>query len=272
MANPGVGSVLAIFVPPIEHQSADEIRAVLDRYAVEPATEATEATATVHHKPLVALMVGESVGLGRSRRSGVPSFSDIEDAFHALDAVTRYAAWRQSPSSARTVFVEHDAAAVVLPPGTVEGEAAAVACRALGVDVLMQGEAEEVGIRVRLVEDPLFGPVVVVGVDDPVAEALDDRAYRLAPVQEAGALAMLASLESLAVAIDESADRTHTMDRLAALVSAVSRVVLVRPEVGEVDLRHVHAPETNGDALATSMMSVTVNPTAIRPEPYARRM
>ena len=41
--------------------------------------------------------------------------------------------------------------------------------------------------------------VLAVGVDDPVAEALHDRAHRLAPVSTAGAADMLSSLGAVSV-------------------------------------------------------------------------
>ena len=269
MADPRVGSVLAIFVPPIEHRSADEIRAVLDRYA-ERAGQAHEG------KPVVALMVGESPLPAATARVGIPSFSDIEDAFHALDAVTRYAAWRRSPSSDRAPVTEFDAPSIDLLPGDVHGKAAVDLCSAFGIDVALVEESTGPGIRVRLTEDPLFGPVIVVGVDDPVAEVLDDRAYRLAPVTAAGARMMLDSIDSLTVALPAEkltvGHRDERLTRLSDLVSAVSRAVTVRPEMGEIDLRHVRCETAASAGLCATAVKVSVTPTPVVPEPSARRM
>lgn len=265
MADPDVGSVLAIFVPPIEHRSADEIRAVLDRYAVG----AAEAPGG---KPLVALMVGEPGERSRGPRPVTPSFSDVEDAFHALDAVTRYAAWRRSPASERPSVVETDLPALELSPGVITGEPAAAACRAMGLEVSLTNEGDGPGLRIRLAEDPLFGPVIIVGVDDPVAEVLDDRAYRLAPVTQDGARTMLRSVAALTVAMDHADPSEEALDRLAALVSATSRVVTAGADVGEVDIRHVHQRSGAEGSLGATDISVVVSPSSIAPEPTARRM
>ncbi|MEI6360989.1 MAG: GNAT family N-acetyltransferase [Actinomycetes bacterium] len=265
MADPDVGSVLAIFVPPIEHRSADEIRAVLDRYAVG----AAEASGG---KPLVALMVGEPGERSRGPRPVTPSFSDVEDAFHALDAVTRYAAWRRSPASERPSVVETDLPALELSPGVITGEPAAAACRAMGLEVSLTNEGDGPGLRIRLAEDPLFGPVIIVGVDDPVAEVLDDRAYRLAPVTQDGARTMLRSVAALTVAMDHADPSEEALDRLAALVSATSRVVTAGADVGEVDIRHVHQRSGAEGSLGATDISVVVSPSSIAPEPTARRM
>ena len=265
MADPDVGSVLAIFVPPIEHRSADEIRAVLDRYAVG----AAEASGG---KPLVALMVGEPGERSRGPRPVTPSFSDVEDAFHALDAVTRYAAWRRSPASERPSVVETDLPALELSPGVITGEPAAAACRAMGLEVSLTNEGDGPGLRIRLAEDPLFGPVIIVGVDDPVAEVLDDRAYRLAPVTQDGARPMLRSVAALTVAMDHADPSEEALDRLAALVSATSRVVTAGADVGEVDIRHVHQRSGAEGSLGATDISVVVSPSSIAPEPTARRM
>lgn len=53
----------------------------------------------------------------------------------------------------------------------------------------MAGEGIECLLGVR--HDPTFGPVVVFGAGGVLAELLGDRALRLAPVDEAGALAMI---------------------------------------------------------------------------------
>jgi acyl-CoA synthetase (NDP forming)/RimJ/RimL family protein N-acetyltransferase len=267
MADPQVGSVLAIFVPPIEHQSAREIRAVLDRYATSGAAGDTG-------KPVVALMVGDAGDGGRHLRTAIPSFSDVEDAFHALDAVTRYAIWRRSPASERpSTSFEEGAEPVELGPGELEGESAAIACRALGVDIALDGRpSAHQGLRITLTEDPLFGPVIIVGVDDPVAEALDDRAYRLAPVTVDGAASMLRSITALSVALGTSAPAEEELVAIAAVMSATSRTVQVRPDVVGVDLRHVRSVSKRRGSLVAADISVTVSPSPITPEPTARRM
>jgi len=271
MADERVGSVLAIFVPPIEHPSGDAIRSALGRYAGRIGDDRGG-------KPVVALMVGDAsddaMGDGLTgARTSIPSFSDIEDAVRALDAVTRYANWRRSPSSGRPSLVDHLIEVPDLAPGSLAGEPAVEACRALGVAVTLDEAADaSPGLRVRLNEDPLFGPVISVGVDDPVADLLDDRAYRLAPVTPAGARLMLASVASLGAIPEEATANDAMLERLAGLISAVSRTVAHRPDVAEMDLRHVHTAETATDSLGAAEARMTLAQSATTPEPSARRI
>jgi len=261
-ADPGVGSVLAIFVPPIEHPSADAIRASLRRAAKSGGDAA---------KPVVALMVGTDPSTGPG---DVPTFEDIEDALQAMSALTRYALWRQSPSAERSVPPVIAAVGDRLPMGLVADGAAMSLAGELGIRVTQcpHTDGDDPGLRVRLREDPLFGPVVTVGVDDPVAELLDDRAYRLAPVTPAGARLMIESVAALPAAFASSKDGWHRhADALAELASAVSAAVAHRPEVAEVDVRGLRPNDAEGGLCATGL-TVTIAPEPITPEPAARRM
>jgi len=101
---------------------------------------------------------------------------------------------------------------------------------------------------------------------------LDDRAYRLAPVTQDGARTMLRSVAALTVAMDHADPSEEALDRLAALVSATSRVVTAGADVGEVDIRHVHQRSGAEGSLGATDISVVVSPSSIAPEPTARRM
>jgi acyl-CoA synthetase (NDP forming) len=266
-ADDRVGAVLAIYVPPIEHPSGDEIRATLRHCATarEPGTV---------HKPVVALMLGGIAA--EARPDDVPAFGDVEDALRALASMSRYATWRSSPEHANR---EAESAPIVvtgeltLGPGEYHGTAAAAVLTSLGVGVRFQWQSKDLGFRVRLSEDPLFGPVVSVGLDDPVAEILDDRSYRLAPVTGLGSDAMLAELASLTVAL--SADATATgpvVAAVSALVAHVGRLAAEHPTVTSVDLRHVQSASVTGDTLVASDISVTIAESPVIPEPLARRL
>ena len=132
-------------------------------------------------------------------------------------------------------------------PGATEVEAAAA-------DLLELGRRAGLDVRGVLVEpmvpaglelivglsrDPQFGPAVVVGFGGVFAEVLDDVAIRIAPVDHATALAMLASLRG-APLLDGARGRP-AVDRaaLADLIVAVGRLGWERPDVVAVDLNPV---------------------------------
>jgi len=259
-----VGAVLAIYVPPIEHRSDAEIRAAL---------RACAGAASSHGKPIVAVMLSEP---GPPAPDDVPAFGDVEAAVRALSAVARHAQWRRVDAARREAAAaaperqpeRHDGG---LPLGTAQGESAADGLRRAGLLAvrLRAGDTPLLGCRIRLLDDPLFGPVVSVGVDDPVAEELDDRSYRLAPVAVSAALEMQASLGALPVLVRDLADPRSALDGLAQAIADVSLLPSRADGVTAADLRH--AALTDG-SLTVAGISVTVSQGVVAPHPTARRL
>jgi acyl-CoA synthetase (NDP forming) len=101
----------------------------------------------------------------------------------------------------------------------------------------MAGEGPE--FLVGCVSDPLFGPVVACGAGGTLAELLDDMAFRLPPITDTDAQAMVDDLRSARLLRgfrgegrkDEAALK-HVLTRLGALVDAC-------PEISEMDLNPV---------------------------------
>lgn len=265
LADPRVGAVLAIYVPPIEASTDEAIREMLRHCARRDRPEALA-------KPVVAVMVGLE---GEQPPEDVPAFRDVEDALHALSAVARYARWRRSPARAGELALPARPR-VSLVPGSQTGALAKAALASMGVDVRIGANANagRPGLRVRLTDDSLFGPVIVVGLDDAVAEALDDRSCRLAPVTTAGAEVMLGELAGLDVVTGEPGTqrRDEVIAAMARLVSSVSAVATLHGEVTDIDLRQVGAVAGMAGGLAARDISITVAPKAVVPEPAARRM
>jgi acetyltransferase len=127
-----------------------------------------------------------------------------------------------------------------------------------------------IGCRIRLVEDPLFGPVVIVSVDDPVAEALDDRACRLAPVTVVAARDMLSSVAARDVAVQADMDREAAFTALAQVISDVSRLHNLLPGVTSADLRHVNVRP--GGVVVLGDVAIAVSDQAVVADPTARRL
>jgi acyl-CoA synthetase (NDP forming) len=85
--------------------------------------------------------------------------------------------------------------------------------------------------------DPVFGPIVLVGLGGIFAEVLKDVAVRPAPVDEAEALAMLRGLKSFAV-LDGARGRPKAdLQAAARAIAALSRFAVQHAdEVAEIDI------------------------------------
>jgi acyl-CoA synthetase (NDP forming) len=263
--DPSVGAVLAVYVPPIEHPSDAAIRAALRECARD---------ASAHGKPLVAVMLSESE---RPSPDDIPAFPDVDAAVQALSLVARYSQWRRRDASRRDAGSSSNdpgpGAArppVILHRGSHTRDAAAEALSSTGLLPLTMRTSETgiVGCRIRLVTDPLFGPVVSVGVDDPVAEALDDRSYRLAPVTPTAAMEMVMALGSIAVLRTWDWGDEELLD-MATAVASVSRMPAVVHGLESVDLRHAAMRQKS---VTVSDVSLTVSDEVVPPDAPARRL
>src|SRR5947209_2414341 len=83
--------------------------------------------------------------------------------------------------------------------------------------------------------DPVFGPVVLVGLGGAWVEALGDAALRLAPVDRAGAEAMLDELRGARLLAGFRGAPPVDRRTLADLIVAVSRRAANEPTVVELD-------------------------------------
>jgi acetate---CoA ligase (ADP-forming) len=85
--------------------------------------------------------------------------------------------------------------------------------------------------------DPIFGPVVMVGLGGIFAEIIKDTAVQTAPVSEATAAEMLRSLKAFAVLDGARGRPPADLDAAAKAVAALSRFAAAHAEsVSEVDI------------------------------------
>jgi hypothetical protein len=87
--------------------------------------------------------------------------------------------------------------------------------------------------------DPVFGPVVLVGLGGILAEVLDDVAVMLAPVDAAEVRARLDELRGAPILRGMRGRPGVDLDALAALVSGVSDLATGDPSILEIDLNPV---------------------------------
>jgi hypothetical protein len=108
--------------------------------------------------------------------------------------------------------------------------------------VLVQAMAEPgIEVIVGARRDAQFGPLVLVGLGGILAEALDDVAIRLAPVDRDEAAAMIAELRGAAIL--EGVRGRPAVDRVAVVdvVVALGAAMIAHDEWSEVDLNPVVA-------------------------------
>ncbi len=116
--------------------------------------------------------------------------------------------------------------------------------------------ARGVEIIVGVVRDPTFGPVLMVGAGGVATELFQDAAYRLAPVDEAEATAMLRGLRSAALLDGFRGAPPADVPALARLVALVSRFADAgRAFVAELELNPVIVhPAGQGCTIADALL------------------
>ena len=85
--------------------------------------------------------------------------------------------------------------------------------------------------------DPVFGPVVMVGLGGIFAEIVQDTAVQMAPVSETQAMAMLRSLKAFAVLNGARGRRRTDLEAAARAIAALSRFAVAHADtVSEIDI------------------------------------
>ena len=85
--------------------------------------------------------------------------------------------------------------------------------------------------------DPVFGPVVMVGLGGIFAEIVQDTAVQMAPVSETQAMAMLRSLKAFAALNGARGRRRTDLEAAARAIAALSRFAVAHADtVSEIDI------------------------------------
>ena len=109
--------------------------------------------------------------------------------------------------------------------------------RAGGADILVQemvaGRRE---LMLGMLRDPQYGPCVSFGLGGVFAEALDDIAFRVAPLTRADAAAMLDEIRAAKVLGAVRGMLAVDRDALCDSLIALGRIGLDHPEIREIDV------------------------------------
>ena len=260
-----VDALIVIFTPPLASR-AEEVAEAVGR-AAEGAAQPVLANFLASAEVPAALAGG-----GAGRR--IPTYPSPEPAAIALGRVATYAEWRR-----------RDPGSVPAPDGLDRDRARALVVRALG-GVPSGGDgrwlddreaaallacygiptpepspapgaadparpvvgAEGVETAVGLVQDPAFGPLVMVGMGGVATELLADRTFRILPITDRDAAEMVRSLRASPLLFGFRGAAPVAVDRLEELLVRVGLLADDLPEVLELDLNPVVVGE--GDAVA----------------------
>src|SRR5690606_23254028 len=112
--------------------------------------------------------------------------------------------------------------------------------------------------------DPLFGPMVLVGLGGIWVELMKDVVLRPAPVDAEGAQAMLSELRGAALLSGYRGTPPRDIAALADLVVRVGRLVAERADIVEMDLNPVLVGPAGHGAITVDARIAT-RPAATRP-------
>jgi acyl-CoA synthetase (NDP forming) len=101
--------------------------------------------------------------------------------------------------------------------------------------------ADGVETILGVVQEPVFGPLVVFGLGGVATEVLDDRAARLAPLTDADAVQMISGIRAAPLLLGHRGASAVDTAALTELLLRVSRLADDLPEVAELDLNPVIA-------------------------------
>jgi acyl-CoA synthetase (NDP forming)/GNAT superfamily N-acetyltransferase len=149
---------------------------------------------------------------------------------------------------------------------------ACAAVRAAGPDgrVLVQEMIPD-GVELILggIQDPRFGPLVMVGIGGTMTSLLADRVFRLAPVTTADATAMTTELRMGAMLDGFRGARRVDRDAVADAIARIGWLVADCPVIAELD---VNPMICRGDRLTVVDARIRLGEPADHPDPAVRQL
>ncbi len=245
-ADPGIDSVVALFIPPLVTRDEDVAQVVADG--------ARTSAKTVVSSFLGMRGVPATLRAPEGRGS-VPSYATPEDAVGALAAVTRYAEWRARPPGSPVELdgVDRDAARQLVMTKLADKDDAPLSQRSLtellgyyGIPLrpgfsttdLMAGS---VNCVVCTVEDPLFGPVVSFGLGGVATDLFGDTSYRIPPLTDTDVHDLVHSVRAAPLLLGHRGAPPIDIADLQDVVARVAQLADDLPELAELTLDPVVA-------------------------------
>ena len=145
------------------------------------------------------------------------------------------------------------------------GETFGAALRGVLVQPML---ADGVEVLIGLVQEPVFGPLVVFGLGGVATEVLGDHAARLTPLTDADADELIRSVRAAPLLFGHRGRPAVDTGALADMLLRVSCLADDFPEVVELDLNPVVA---RGDGAQAVDVRVRISPAEPR-DPFLRRL
>jgi acyl-CoA synthetase (NDP forming)/GNAT superfamily N-acetyltransferase len=211
--------------------------------------------------------------------TGVPAFAYPESAARALGHATRYRAWRDRQvsavpelsglrvTSARELiasFLASSPGGGWLPAGLA---ASLLSCYQIPLVTTLPA-AGGVEVLAGIVQEPVFGPLVVFGLGGVATDLLGDSGARLTPLTRADADDLIRGLHAAPLLFGHRGTPPADTQALADVLLRVSRLADDLPEVAELDLNPVIA---SPDGACAVDVRVRIAP-AEHTDPFLRRL
>jgi acyl-CoA synthetase (NDP forming)/ribosomal protein S18 acetylase RimI-like enzyme len=136
--------------------------------------------------------------------------------------------------------------------------------------VVQRNARPGVPVAVRSIEDPLFGPVVSFGISGPLTELLADKSFRIPPLGERDAAAMVREIKSSPMLFGYRGSEVVDVVEIERLIRRVSQLQNDLPQVSALALSLVLA---GADGATVLTASARVDPVADpRSDWFVRRL
>ncbi|MGD9961166.1 GNAT family N-acetyltransferase [Nocardioides sp.] len=136
--------------------------------------------------------------------------------------------------------------------------------------VVQRNAPPGVPIRIGSLEDPLFGPVVSFGLSGPLTELLQDKSYRIPPLEERDAGAMVREIKSAPVLFGYRGAEPVDAEAVERLIRLIAQLKNDLPQVRQLDLSLVLAGTEGVSVLtATGRVAPVADP---RSDWFVRRL
>ena len=282
----GVDAVIVVTVPTA---IADLTQALATASVAKPLV-----AVVLDQQPVVRLIpvaddsAGQHAG-GRDRRGAglpaggraVPAYAYPEGAARALGRAVAYRAWRERQrgqvpalSGLRTAdaraqiteFLKGTPAGGWLPPAAVSD---LLACYQIPL-VPTRPAADEGGVEVLVgvVQEPVFGPLVVFGLGGAATDVLGDHAAKLTPLTDTDADDLIHAVRAAPLLFGHRGTAPVDAAALADVLLRVSRLADELHEVAELELNPVIATPEGVHAVGAR---IRISPAQPR-DPFLRRL
>jgi acyl-CoA synthetase (NDP forming)/ribosomal protein S18 acetylase RimI-like enzyme len=279
--NPEVDAVVAVYIPPL-NTTGEAVANVLAAVG-EQSDKPIVSTFLASHGVPELLRVADVEVEGAAGRGSVPSYPAPEMAVRALANVVSYAAWLGKPTGRVRNYDDlrrDDARRLVTElakPGSdgvdLDRDQLTELLGAYGLEVATDPVDESEGavrLQIESFEDPLFGPVLSFGVYGAPSDLLGDRAYRIPPLTDADAQAMVREIRAAPLLFGYGGAPTVDVEAIEDVLQRLAHLKNDLPEVARLELtpavaspdgvrivdvkgRVVPAPDARADALVRRM-------------------